>query len=184
MAVADQRGADVVRCWAGFASLGAGLVHAAVVRDHWASSVVHGVFFAVVAAGQLGWGVTVLARDRIPAPRLVAAATVALMGLWAVSRVSAVPFGRESVGAPDLGAAALEVIVVVSLGLHVWGALRAHLRSTAGLLGWLAAGALVVGLITTPALAGTSAGEHAVPHGHHGSSASHHQTAGGHAGHH
>jgi hypothetical protein len=165
----------VARCWAGFASLGAGLVHAAVVGEHPA---VEAVFFAVLAAGQLGWGVAALARDRAPVPRWVAGATVAVIALWVLSRtvgLGAVDLGAaglgavESVGAADLGAAVLEVLVLVSLASARWGALRARRASAPVLLGGLAAGALLVGAVTTPALAGTTAGAHAMPHGHHAS---------------
>jgi hypothetical protein len=164
------RGRDVARCWAGFASLGAGLVHAAVIREHWSERAVYGVFFAVVAAGQLGWGLAALARDRAPFPGRVAAANGALIALWALTRTVGLPFGPdagtpEAVGAADLGAVALQGILVVAVavgGLALLGVPRA---SKVGLLGGLAAGALLVGLITTPALAGTPAGAHAHPHG-------------------
>lgn len=46
--------ADVARCWAGFASLGAGLVHLAVVREHLDHWLLASAFFAVVGALQLG----------------------------------------------------------------------------------------------------------------------------------
>jgi hypothetical protein len=167
MTVTEYRGADVARCWAGLASLGAGLVHAAVVREHWSSALAHGVFFAVVAAGQIGWGIAALARDRVPLARRVAAANLGVVALWALTRTSEVPFGREAVGAADLGAVALELILVAAVVSPRWGFLRAPRRSVTGLVAGLAGGALVVGLITTPALAGTDAGANARPHLHH-----------------
>jgi hypothetical protein len=173
-----MRGAGVARCWAGFASLGAGLVHAAVVPEHWVEWTGFGAFFAVVAAGQLGWGLLALGRDRLPLCRLVAAANVALIVLWAVTRTIGLPVGPdrwtpEAVGAADLGSVALEAIVVVAVAVAAWSGRMVTAPRTSGgrVLAGLAAGALVVGLVTTPALAATSAGEHAHPHGmvgHHG----------------
>ena len=164
------RGSDVARCWAGFASLGAGLVHAAVIRDHWSEWVVYGVFFAVVTAGQLGWGLAALARDRAPFARWVAAANLAVIALWGITRTVGLPFGPdagspEAVGSADLGAVALQVVVVTALAVGTLGVLGVPRASKTGLLAGLAAGALLVGLITTPALAGTTAGAHAHPHG-------------------
>jgi hypothetical protein len=176
------RGSDVTRCWAGFASLGAGLVHAAVIREHWSEWAAYGVFFAVVAAGQLGWGLAALARDRAPFPRTVAAANLAVVALWGVTRTAGLPFGPdagspEAVGAADLGAVALQAVIVIALAAGNLGVLGVPRASKAGLLAGLAGGALVVGLITTPALAGTPAGAHAHPHGAgpgHVESAGHH----------
>jgi hypothetical protein len=164
------RGSDVARCWAGFASLGAGLVHAAVLRDHWSEWAVYGVFFAVVATGQLGWGLAALARDRAPFPRWVVAANLAVIALWALTRTAGLPFGPdagrpEGVGAADLGAVALQVVVVAAVAVGGLGALGVPRASTTGLLAGLASGALLVAAITTPALAGTSAGQHAHAHG-------------------
>jgi hypothetical protein len=179
VAATAYRGSDVARCWAGFASLGAGLVHAAVIREHWSEWAVYGVFFAVVAAGQLGWGLAALARDRAPFPRLVAAANLAVIALWAVTRTVGLPVGPgagvpEAVGAADLGAVGLQVVVVAAVAVSSLGVFGVPRASKAGLLAGLAAGALVVGLITTPALAGTPAGEHAHPHGATHSPGQHH----------
>ena len=173
MAAANYRGADVVRCWAGLASLGAGLVHSAVVREHWGFSVVHGAFFAVVALAQIGWGIAALARDRLPGARLVIAGNLAVIALWTVSRTVGLPFGpeagvREPVGVADLGSVALELVLVAAVVLYRWGMVRGPRMSAPGLVAGVALGALVVGLITTPALAGTDAGVHAHPHFHHG----------------
>jgi hypothetical protein len=164
------RGSDVARCWAGFASLGAGLVHAAVIRDHWSEWAVYGVFFAVVAAGQLGWGLAALARDRAPFTRWVAAANLAVIALWALTRTAGLPFGPdaghpEGVGAADLGAVALQAVVVAATAAGALGVLGVPRASKTGLLAGLAGGALLVAAITTPALAATSAGEHAHAHG-------------------
>ena len=174
MAATATRGADVARCWAGFASLGAGLVHAAVIEEHWAAWPAYGVFFAVVALGQLGWGLAALAGEHAPFARAVVAANLGIVVLWTVTRTTGLPFGPdagspEGVGAADLGSVVLELLVAVGVLVSRRRAARAALtgRSRAAVLGGLAVGALAVSLITTPALAATSAGEHAHPHGSH-----------------
>ena len=58
----------MARCWAGFASLGAGLVHLAVVREHLAEWWVYGVFFAAIGTLQILWALAALARDTRPSP--------------------------------------------------------------------------------------------------------------------
>jgi hypothetical protein len=167
---------DVARCWAGFASLGAGLVHLAVVHEHLAEWWLFGVFFVAVGALQVGWAVLALARDRVPAPRAIAAVNAGVIVLWAVSRSVGLPVGPEqwtpeAVGLADVVCAALEVVVV---GLLL-AAVRVprdrrplHLAASAR-LALLGIGALAMAAVTTPALAATEAGDHAHPHGQHGS---------------
>ena len=85
----NQRGldrTDVARCWAGFASLGAGLIHIAVVREHLAEVPFLGVAFIVVGLAQVGWGLWTLSRDSVPAPRATAVITLGLIAVWAMSR--------------------------------------------------------------------------------------------------
>ena len=87
---------DVARCWAGFASLGAGLVHLAVVQEHFHESALFGIFFVVSGVLQIGWAVVALARDRMPLPRLAAATQLAMVALWAVTRTVGLPVGPRS----------------------------------------------------------------------------------------
>jgi hypothetical protein len=167
---------DVARCWAGFASLGAGLVHLAVVREHLAEWWLLGAFFVAVGALQVGWAVLALGRDHAPAPRTIATLNAGVLVLWAVTRSVGLPVGperwtAEAVGLADVVCAALEVVVV---GLLL-AALRVprdgrqmHLAAGAR-LALLGVGALAMAAVTTPALAATEAGEHAHPHGAHGS---------------
>lgn len=168
---------DVARCWAGFASLGAGLVHVAVIQEHLDYWVPAGVFFAVIALAQIGWGVAALMRDRAPVPWVVAAATIGVVTLWALSRTTGLPVGPDA-GTPEAVGTA-DVLCMVLHGLVIGGVLIARrgtpaaspatVRPRAGrVLVGLGAGALVMSALTTPALAATEAGEHARPHGSHG----------------
>ena len=168
MTVTDTR--DAARCWAGFASLGAGLVHLAVVREHAGESAYFGIFFLVSGALQFGWAMLALALDRMPLPRLVAAAQLAMVALWAVTRTVGLPTGPEvwtpeAVGRADVLCVVLEV---VSAGAVVtWSARsragRRPVRAGRYLL-LVGAGALAVACLTTPALAATGA---ASSHGGH-----------------
>jgi hypothetical protein len=160
----------VARCWTGFASLGAGLVHLAVVREHFQESALFGSFLVVAGVLQIGWAVAALARDRMPLPRLAAAAQLALVVLWVATRTVGLPVGPEAwtpeaVGRADMLCVVLEVVsaaaVVGWLGLSRGG--RRPVRAGRYLL-LVGAGALAVSCMTTPALAATGA---KATHGHH-----------------
>jgi len=175
--------ADVARCWAGFASLGAGLVHLAVVQEHLAEWWVYGVFFAVTGAAQILWGLGALARDRVPFLRLVAAGNIALVALWATTRTVGIPIGpepwtTEAVGRADVLCVVLELATALALGAAaraqardarsttVSTALSTTVSTTRRGMGagrfvaLMFAGALVVAAVTTPALAATESGQH------------------------
>jgi hypothetical protein len=162
---------DVVRCWAGFASLGAGLVHFSVVREHLDEWWLFGVFFIGLGTMQVLWAVATLARDRVPFPRLIVLATTMTLVLWAVTRTVGLPVGpepgeAESAGLSDVVAGVLELVVV----LTVLAATRQRpagepRRSTPVAVSMLAFGALAVSALTVPAIASTSAGDHVHTHG-------------------
>ncbi|MGH8968432.1 MAG: hypothetical protein ACRDV1_00635 [Actinomycetes bacterium] len=172
--------ADVARCWAGFASLGAGLVHLAVTHDHYREWWLFGVFFAVLGGYQVAWAVAAMARRPAPLPALTVGVNTAVVALWALTRTVGLPFGpgdgaAEAVGRADVLSVVLEVGVVAAL--VVAGAasrtsrpVRTR-RSALGYLVLMGAGAMAVSAITTPALAATGAGGHA--HGHGGGSQPH-----------
>ena len=164
--------ADVARCWASFASLGAGLVHLAVVQEHLAEWWLYGVFFAVVGAAQIGWGVAALARDRAPFLRTVVSGNLAVVALWAVTRTVGLPVGpepwqAEAAGRADVLCALLEIAVAGALVVAARCAARQAStgRSVGRVVALLFAGALAVSAVTTPALAATPAGGHAHHHG-------------------
>jgi hypothetical protein len=178
--VSNARGlgrTDVARCWAGFASLGAGLIHIAAVREHLAQSSFLGVWLAVVGIAQVGWALLALSRDRVPAPRATAVFTLGFIAAWAMSRtvglslnpLSAVP---EPVGVADVLCVVLEATVIGCIHVAMSRSARIPVSdqrrstTTARGLALLAAGALAVSALATPAMAATTAGEHA--HSHHG----------------
>jgi hypothetical protein len=113
----------VIRWWAGFASLGAGIIHLAAVREHVAEWWLYGVFFIALGVVQIAWAVLAMdTADPLPVPHLFALLNAAVVGLWFVSRTVGLPVGpdrwaAEAVAAPDLLCNALEVVVVVLLVL-------------------------------------------------------------------
>jgi hypothetical protein len=166
----------VARCWAGFASLGAGLIHIAVVREHLAEVPFLGVSFIVVGLAQVGWGLWALSRDSVPAPRATAVFTLGFITAWAMSRTVGLSLNpltavREPVGVADVLCVVLEAAVIGCVLVAMPRAARTPVeacqrRSTARGLALLAAGALAVSALATPAMAATAAGEHV--HDHHG----------------
>jgi hypothetical protein len=97
-------------------SLVAGGIHGVVAPPHFAETWTHGAFFALLAAFQLAWGAVAYAR---PAPgvfRIGAAVSLAVIGIWVVSRTLGAPFGPdqwqpESIGPLDLAATAAEALI-------------------------------------------------------------------------
>lgn len=161
------------RVWAAYASLGAGLVHAAVVGEHLAEWWAAGVFFALLAAYQLGWAVACLAWERVPLLVPTVLLTAATLALWLVSRSTGLPVGPdawspEAVGVPDVASGVLELVLLGSIAVAARGARSPVRPSGAGRrLVVLGLGALLVSGVTTPALAATPAGGAAHPHGSH-----------------
>ncbi len=162
---------DVARCWASFASLGAGLVHLAVVQEHLQEWWLYGVFFAAVGAAQIGWALAALARDRAPFLRTVVYGNLAVVALWAATRTVGLPIGPEpwqveAAGRADVLCTLLEVAVAGALLVAArYGTRRAPAGRPVGrVVALLFAGALAVSAVTTPALAATPAGGHAHHH--------------------
>lgn len=163
---------DVARCWAGFASLGAGLIHLAVVQEHLDEYWLFGVFFIVLGVVQIAWAVAALALDRPPLLRTMAYGNLAVIALWAVTRTFGLPIGPEhwepeAATRADVLCTVLEVGVTVTLLVAARFAERpAPARWSSGrFVALLFAGALAVSALTTPALAATPAGGQAHGHG-------------------
>jgi hypothetical protein len=151
-------------CTAGFASVGAGLIHLAVVSEHVSEWWLYGVFFLVLGVAQIGWAVLAMTSDRPPDPRLVAAVNAAIIGLWLATRTTGLPVGpepweAEAVGTADLVCSALEAVVVVLLVLaprrpQVQGsAFHSSAQRRMIAVGALAAAAVTVAALTTTPLA-------------------------------
>jgi hypothetical protein len=133
-------------------SLWAGLVHGWVAPDHFTAAALYGWFFVVVAVAQLGYGLLLL-RSRHPAVLVAGVAgNVAVLGAYLLTRTRGIPLGPhagkvEVAGALDWTAAAVEVALVVWLCSALEGRVRAAVMNLLLVLGLLAWGARLVGLL-------------------------------------
>lgn len=161
---------SITRAWLAFAAIGAGMIHLALVVS---SPFPLAAAPALLGAAELGWGVAALAREVLPAPRIAlgAAASAALASVAAsVLAGSAAPVTGAAL--PLALAASLDSLLVALL---IAESTRRRRSAVVPQSGWpvarsvlaIAVGAVVVGAVTTPALAATEAGRQARPHGSH-----------------
>jgi hypothetical protein len=113
---------------AAIASLGAAIIHFAVVPTHWQEWMPSGLFFVSIALIQLIWARLVLARTTTSVLAAGIMLNVGAVALWALSRTSGAPFGPhagepELVRAADLCALLLQIYVVMAAG---WVVYRGH----------------------------------------------------------
>jgi hypothetical protein len=152
-------GVAVIRWWAGFASLGAGLIHLAVVSEHAAEWWLYGLFFLALGVVQLAWAGQAMDSPPLPVPRLFAAMNAGVIGLWLVSRTIGLPVGPgpwtpEAAGTADIVCSALEAVVVVLLVLAVRRPRVHESRALTRPQRWMVAiGAAGVAMVTGVALA-------------------------------
>jgi hypothetical protein len=109
---------------AAIASLGAAVIHFAVVPTHWKEWIPSGLFFVSLALFQLIWARVLLARTTTAVLAVGILGNVGAAGLWAMSRTAGAPFGPhagepEIVQAAGLFALLLEVYVVMGAA-WVW----------------------------------------------------------------
>jgi hypothetical protein len=133
-------------------SLWAGLVHAWVAPAHFTAAALYGWFFVAVAVAQLGYGLLLL-RWRRPAV-LVAGivGNVAVLGAYLLTRTSGIPLGPhagkiEVAGVLDWTAAAVEVALVLCLCSALEGRVRSTVVNLLLVLGLLAWGTRLAGLL-------------------------------------
>ena len=109
-----RRGVPLPLVIASVATAGSALVHFAVAPEHFAEWWGFGLFFVLCAEVQLGWA---LLLGRIRNNRMLAvgiAGSLALVGVWALSRTTGLPFGPEpgvpeEIGLPDVVSVVLEL---------------------------------------------------------------------------
>ncbi|SNR78764.1 hypothetical protein SAMN06265360_11966 [Haloechinothrix alba] len=165
----DIRLATVV---AAFASVGAGLIHAAVTPQHWQEWIPAGVFFAGIALFQLAWAGAVLRLPRTGVVSVAIAANLASMALWGASRTWGVPFGPhagepEAIGIAGVLAVLFEAIVVLSAAWSLLPRERSAVFAP-GAYRFAAAGAAVFVVALTPlgVLSGLEHTHGGTGHGH------------------
>ena len=172
---------------AAIASLGAAVIHFAVVPTHWQEWMPSGLFFVSIALFQLIWARVVLARPTTAVLAAGIAANVGAAALWAQSRTAGAPFGPHA-GEPELVQAAglcallLEVYVVMGAG---WVWYRGHqpeqISAFANVIVLLGAGTVIAAAATVGVASGLQHGHHAPA----GAEPEHHKPSIGHEdGHH
>ena len=101
----------------GSLSAGAAVVHFAVAPEHFREDFWFGLFFVIVGTLQLGWGAAILAGESRRLYTVGAAGNAIVLGVWAVSRTTGLPFGPgagipEPIGLIDGVATAYESVIV------------------------------------------------------------------------
>ena len=99
------------------ASVGAAVVHLRVLPEHAAESAWYGAFFAVAALTQIGAAVLLARSVSRRFVALCAAGNGAVIALWLITRLVAIPLGpsagnTESFGALDILASTFEAVLV------------------------------------------------------------------------
>jgi hypothetical protein len=113
---------------AAIASVGAAVIHLAVMPSHWQYWLPAGLFFAVIAVFQVAWALAAWARPGAPLLGIGVAVNGACVVLWAWSRTTGLPFGPhagvpEPVAAADICALLLQCYAVMGAG---WAWLRIY----------------------------------------------------------
>ena len=168
---------------AAFASLGAGVIHAAVVPAHWNEWMPAGVFFAAMALAQAGWALLILLRTTTPVLFFGIALNISAIALWAFSRSAGAPFGphagtAEHIQGADLCALLLEIYAVMGAG-WVWrrGRRGESIPAFANALVSLGAAGVVILASTVGVTSGLRHGHHDAGIGH-VEAGSHHEPSG------
>ncbi len=152
---------------ASLASLGASVIHFAVVPAHWAEWVPAGLFFLAIASFQLVWARVVLVHTTTPVLAAGILLNVGAIALWALSRTAGAPLGphagqAEIVAGADLCALLLQIYVVMGVGWVWYRGLRG------GPVSPFASGAILLGAVSIVALASTVGVASGLRHGDHG----------------
>ena len=151
---------------AAIASLGAAIIHFAVVPAHWQEWMPSGLFFVGIALCQLVWAKLVLVRTT---PLVLSAGlllNVGAIALWAVARTAGAPFGPhagtpELIRAADLCVLLLQIYVVMGAA---WVLYRGDRREPIPAFG---RAVVILGTGAVVTLASTIGVASGLQHGHH-----------------
>ncbi|CAN5220964.1 hypothetical protein BH09ACT2_BH09ACT2_13460 [soil metagenome] len=164
----------ITRSWLSFAAIGAGVIHLALVIS---SPLAVGIPLTVFGLAELTWGVLILVKDRLLVPRLAQAGALAPVLLWSLLTVTATLLAAPQIASSlrfvPMGIAALfelfiATILSVILRRRSANGPAARAPKAPGAVRYLAAvivAGVLVGGLTTPALAATQAGSVAMEHG-------------------
>lgn len=176
---------QITRTWLGFAAIGAGLIHLALVVS--SPAPIAGALL-VLGVLEFGWGVLTFARDTLIAPAVARVVAIAPIVLWSLLVVISTLLQNPAIVSsltflPMAAATVFEVFAATVLSVHLRrssgtagdadatasAAASATVTHPGRYLLALSAGALVMAGLTTPALAATEAGRYAQAHGEHSS---------------
>lgn len=151
---------------AALASLGAAIVHVAVVPTHWQQWAPSGIFFLSLALFQAVWARMVLVRTTIAALAAGVLVNTGVLALWALSRTAGAPFGPnaghvELIAGADVCAVLLQVYVVMGAGWVWYRGLRGAPVPA------FANAAILVGAVGVVAVASTVGAASGLQHGDH-----------------
>lgn len=152
---------------AALASLGASVIHFAVVPAHWQEWAPAGLFFLAIALFQLVWSRVVLVHTTTLVLAAGILVNVGAVVLWALSRTSGAPIGPhagqiEIVAGADLCALLLQIYVVMGAGWVWYRGLRGEPVSA------FASAVILLGAVGVVALASTVGAASGLRHGDHG----------------
>lgn len=164
----------ITRSWLSFAAIGAGVIHLALVIS---SPLAIGVLLLLFGLAELAWGVLILAKDRLLVPRLAQAGAIAPVLLWSLLTVTATLLSAPQIASSlrflPMGIAAIfEIFIAAVVSVIVRrqsddprSAATARPTSAVKYLCAVMIAGILVGGLTTPALAATPAGSVAMEHG-------------------
>lgn len=172
---------SVYRIWLAMCAIGAALIHLAVGAG---APLPLSIILVGLGIAELGWGVVTLIRGRTVARDATIGLALVPVIVWGATAILGSGLG---VSAGQAGLPFYPMAVASAFGTVLSGALAidrrrdsnratdlaaASIRTSVELPTWRFLAALMIGSLlfsglTTSALAGTKAGEHAVPHGTH-----------------
>ena len=176
----------ITRSWLSFSAIGAGVIHLALVIS---SPLAIGIPLVLLGVAELTWGVLILVTDRLLWPRLAQAGAITPLLLWSLLTVTA-----TLLAAPQITSSLrfIPMGIATIFELFIAGVLSVVLRrqsetdtatatqteteteqstsvaKPASAVKYLSAviiAGVLVGALTTPALAATQAGTVAIEHG-------------------
>lgn len=146
---------DMIRVYtAALLTLGAAFIHLAVAPEHLREYAPFGVFFLAVGSAQIVLAVELVARPTRRLAGLLATVSLALVGLWFVSRTVGLPIGPtpgqpEGTGLTDIICNILEIwSSLLFLSLIGWPARHTLRRRWLVALGTLPSAILTLGMTT------------------------------------
>jgi hypothetical protein len=162
----------LIRLALGVASLGAAVIHAAVIGEHFALDAMQGTFFLVAMGCQAAWAMAVIASPRRWVLMAGIAGNLGIVAVWIISRTVGIPLVAagepEAASMLDLVATACEVVVVAGCTILLYAPRRIWHRRVPQVGALVASGAVfaVAATFAAAAVLQGSGHRHAADVGH------------------